>query len=128
MSPKKLSIWVAAFGLVIVVGLQLGLYNLDRNPVGQWQGERMIRREIKALADGSDSQRIWAAQRLSLMAMDRDDARHALKRALKDSNPMVAANAKLSLRFYLHDTSINVNRETFRLAALAPRDPLYSAH
>ncbi len=88
----------------------------------------MIRREIKALADGSDSQRIWAAQRLSIMGMDRRDARQALTRALKDSNPVVAANAKLSLRFYMHETPIDVNRETFRLAALAPRDPVSSAH
>jgi hypothetical protein len=101
----------------ILVGLQLCLYNADHNPIGHWRSNRMVRQEIELLRTGTDPQRILAAQRLGPWGMNRDDARKALRAALNDSNQTVVANAKLSLRFFLNEESIKVDRETYRLAA-----------
>ena len=113
--------------VAILGGFQFCLYNADHNPIGRWRYDRMVRQEIKRLKTGTDAQRIWAAERLGPMGMNRDDARQALRVALNDSNQIVVANAKLSLRFFLNEESINVDRETYRLAASGPPDPVHSA-
>jgi len=130
MIKKSPIVLGAALGAAVVLaGLQICSYRMDHGPLlGRWRFDRMVRGEIQRLETGSDAQRMWAANRLGPMGMaGRADVREALTKALKDPNPTVAANARLSLHFFLRDESVKIDKETYRLAVQTPPDPEYPA-
>ncbi|HVE14351.1 MAG TPA: hypothetical protein VNI01_13205 [Elusimicrobiota bacterium] len=94
---KKRILTAAALGITALVGFRLAVYQLDNNPVGKWLGELTLRRNVGLLRTGTPTERLLAASRLSDYP-DRNEVRSALRVALEDPDPAVAAEARRNLR------------------------------
>jgi hypothetical protein len=117
---RKFLVAVLAAEALAVALAQGWIYQMDHNPLGQWRGDRELKSQLTLLKGGGPEQRMNAAFFLGTVGFGREDVRQALHLALRDSNPTVAAEATLGLRFGFHER-IEVTKETFQLANLRPR-------